>query len=107
MLESCELSPSRISSVAFGYTGSATFIKGVIWRLESENWCFQDLPPINKGNPKINADQHRATRRETRYTRQFSENTIEPQCNLSKEVIIEYTRKHNVQKETMEGYPKH
>ena len=36
----------------------------------------------------------------------FNENEIEPQCNLSKQVIIESTRKHNMQKEMMEGYPK-
>ena len=35
----------------------------------------------------------------------FNENEIEHQCNLSKQVIIESTRKHNMQKETMEGHP--
>ena len=35
----------------------------------------------------------------------FNENKIEPQCNLSKQVIIKSTRKHNMQKETMEGHP--
>ena len=35
----------------------------------------------------------------------FNENKIEPQCNLLKQVILEYTRKHNIQKEKMEGHP--
>ena len=36
----------------------------------------------------------------------FNENEIDPQCNLSKKVIIKYTRKHNMKKKTMEGHPK-
>ena len=36
----------------------------------------------------------------------LNENEIEPQCNLSKQVILESTRKHHMQKEMMEGHPK-
>ena len=38
-------------------------------------------------------------------TGRFNKNEIEPQCNLSKQVILESTRKHNMQKETMDGHP--
>ena len=36
----------------------------------------------------------------------FNKNKIEYQCNLSKQVILNSTRKHNMQKETIEGHPK-
>ena len=36
----------------------------------------------------------------------YNENEIEPQCNLSKQVITKSIRKHNMQKETVEGHPK-
>ena len=52
------------------------------------------------------AGQHKATGREQDTPSRCNENEIEPQCNLSKQVILESTRKHNMQKETMEGHPK-
>ena len=61
---------------------------------ESEKLCFQDLLHINKGNPKINADQHTKSGEEQQDTlSRFDENEIEHPCNLSKQVIPESTRK--------------
>ena len=61
---------------------------------ESEKLCFQDLLHINKGNPKINADQHTKSGEEQQDTlSRFDENEIEHPCNLSKQVILESTRK--------------